>query len=80
MCVKRQRRCPELLEIREQALTEWTRAETFEEVRSTWARLGGLVTLHRYGREHFSLLARHRHGDPEALVQLAARMRRRAER
>ncbi len=80
MCAKRQRRCPELLRIREDALVEWTGAETFEEVRSTWSRLGGLVTLHRYGREHFSLLARHRHGDPEALVLLTVRMRRRGER
>jgi hypothetical protein len=79
MCAKRQRRCPELLEIRAEALEEWTEAETLEEVRATWARLGGLVTLHRYGREHFRLLARHRHGDPEALVQLAVRMRRRGE-
>ena len=80
MCQKRQHRCPALLELREEAFREWTGAETFEEVRSTWARLGGLVTLHRYGKEHFSLLARHRHGDPEALVQLAARIQRRTSR
>jgi hypothetical protein len=58
MCAKRQRRCPALLEIREQAFREWTRAETFEEVRVAWCRLGGRVTLHRYGREHFRRLAR----------------------
>jgi hypothetical protein len=57
---KRQRRCAVLLAIREEALIEWTRAETFEEVRSAWARLGGRTTLHRYGREHFSELARRR--------------------
>ena len=79
MCAKGQRRCPDLLELRESALMEWCGAETFEEVRSAWSRLGGLVVLHRYGREHFSLLARHRHGDPEARVLLTVRMRRRRE-
>jgi hypothetical protein len=58
MCQKRQRRCPALLQIREQAVMEWAKAETFEEVRSCWARLGGRTTLHRYGREHFSELAK----------------------
>ena len=59
MCQKkRQRRCPALLAIREEAFEEWTRAETFDQVRSCWARLGGRTTLHRYGREHFSELAR----------------------
>jgi hypothetical protein len=58
VCQKRQRRCPALLEIREEALREWTRAETFEEVRSCWGRLGGRVTLHRYGRGHFAALAK----------------------
>jgi hypothetical protein len=43
------------------------------------SRLGGKVTLHRYGSEHFSLLARHRHGNPEALPLLAARMQRRSK-
>jgi len=79
MCQKRERRCPILLHLREEALREWTRAETFEEVRSCWSRLGGKVVLHRYGREWFSLLARHCHGDPEALPLLAARMQRRRE-
>ncbi len=74
MCAKRQRRCPELVELRESALREWAGAETFEEVRAAWARLGGQVTLHRYGREHFSLMARSRWGDPEALPLLASRM------
>ena len=74
MCAKRQRRCPELVAIREASLTEWAGAESIEEVRAAWARLGGLTTLHRYGREHFSLLARSRWGDPEALPLLAARM------
>lgn len=77
MCAKRQRRCPDLLEIREQALREWAGAESFEEVRAAWARLGGLTTLHRYGREHFSLMARSRWGDAEALRLMAARMARR---
>jgi len=60
MCAKRQRRCPALLAIREEALMEWARAETFKEVRSCWSRLGGRTTLHRYGRSHFSELARRR--------------------
>jgi hypothetical protein len=50
MCAKRQRRCSALLAIREEVLMEWSRAETFEQVRSCWARLGGRTTLHRYGR------------------------------
>jgi hypothetical protein len=58
MCAKRQRRCPALLEIRDEALREWTKAETLEDVRSCWGRLGGRTTLHRYGREHFSELAK----------------------
>jgi hypothetical protein len=58
MCQKRQRRCPALLQIREEALEEWTRAETLSDVRRAWGRLGGRVTLHRYGREHFSELAK----------------------
>jgi hypothetical protein len=74
MCARRQRRCPALLAIREEAMREWSEAETLEEVRRAWPRLGGLVTLHRYGAGHFALLARHRHGDPEALPLLAARM------
>jgi hypothetical protein len=60
MCAKRQRRCAVLLQIREEALQEWTRAETFDQVRSCWSRLGGRTTLHRYGSEHFSELARRR--------------------
>ena len=60
MCAKRQRRCPVLLAIREEAFDEWTRAETFEEVCRVWARLGGRTTLHRYGRDHFAALARRR--------------------
>jgi hypothetical protein len=58
MCQKRQRRSPALLAIREVAFDEWTKAETFEQVRSCWSRLGGRTTLHRYGREHFSRLAK----------------------
>jgi len=77
---KRQRRCPDLLLFREEAMREWTKAATLEDVRACWSRLGGRVVLHRYGREHFRLLARHRHGDPEALELLAARMQRRASR
>jgi len=58
MCQKRQRRCPALLAIREEALQEWARAETLEEVRIAWGRLGGRVTRHRCGREHFAMLAK----------------------
>jgi hypothetical protein len=61
MCAKRQRRCPALLAIRQEALEEWIRAETLHDVRACWGRLGGRVTLHRYGRSHFSELARRRH-------------------
>jgi hypothetical protein len=58
MCAKRQRRCPELLRLRAAALEEWCAAETLHEVRVCWGRLGGRVTLHRYGREHFAALAK----------------------
>jgi hypothetical protein len=58
VCQKRQRRCAVALQLREEALQEWTRAETFEEVCRVWARLGGRTTLHRYGREHFARLAK----------------------
>lgn len=60
MCRKYARRCPDLLEIRDEALREWTTAETLHDVRVAWGRLGGRVTLHRYGRGHFSELARRR--------------------
>jgi hypothetical protein len=56
MCAKRQRRCAALLALREEALQEWARAETLHDVRVAWGRLGGRVTLHRYGREHFARL------------------------
>jgi hypothetical protein len=58
VCAKRQRRCSALLEIREEALQEWTRADTYSDVCRAWGRLGGRTTLHRYGRRHFSQLAR----------------------
>jgi hypothetical protein len=58
MCQKYGRRCAVALQLREEALMEWVRAETFEEVRTCWGRLGGRITLHRYGREHFSELAK----------------------
>ena len=61
MCAKRQRRCAELLQIRHEAVMEWADAATFEEVCRAWGRLGGRVTLHRYGPEHFSALAYRRH-------------------
>jgi len=58
VCAKRQRRCPELLAIREEAVEEWCRAETLGGVRVAWGRLGGRVTLHRYGRHHYRELGR----------------------
>ena len=58
MCAKRQRRCAVLIAIREEAFDEWAKAETFEQVRSCWTCLGGRTTLHRYGRRHFSELAK----------------------
>ena len=54
---KRERRCPALRQIREEAVMEWAVAETFEEVCRCWARLGGRTTLHRYGSEHFRRMA-----------------------
>jgi hypothetical protein len=61
MCERKyQRRCAALLEIREEALQEWCRAETYSDVCRAWGRLGGRVTLHRYGPAHFSELARRR--------------------
>ena len=60
MCQKHGRRCDALLEIREEALAEWTGAETYSDVCRAWGRLGGRVTLHRYGRGHFAELARRR--------------------
>ena len=79
MCRKYQRRCDALRELAQQALQEWAGAETLEDVRASWGRLGGLTTLHRYGRQHFVLLAWHRHGDREALPLLVARMQQRGE-
>jgi hypothetical protein len=58
MCAKRQRRCPELLRLRDAALMEWCSAETYSDVCRAWGRLGGRVTLHRYGREHFAMMAK----------------------
>jgi hypothetical protein len=60
VCAKRERRCPELLRLRDAALEEWTGAQTLSDVRRAWGRLGGRTTLHRYGRRHFSELARRR--------------------
>jgi hypothetical protein len=57
MCAKYQRRCAVLRQIREEALQEWARAETFEEVCRCWARLGGRTTLHRKGPSWFRELA-----------------------
>ncbi len=74
MCAKRERHCGTYLALQGAAYAEWEVAETLEAVRAAWGRLGGLATLHRYGREHFSLRARHRHGDVEATVLLYSRM------
>ena len=56
MCAKYQRRCAALQQMREEALEEWCRAETYSAVCRAWGRLGGRVTLHRYGRGHFAAL------------------------
>jgi hypothetical protein len=53
-------RCAALLRIREEAVEEWCKAETLHDVRVAWGRLGGRVTLHRYGRGRFAELARRR--------------------
>jgi hypothetical protein len=63
MCAKYQRRCPALLAIREEALQEWSRAETLRDVRVAWGRLGGLTTYHRHGSKHFAKLATRRWED-----------------
>ena len=55
---KRQRRCAVLLQIREEALLEWARAETLHDVRVAWGRLGGRTLLHRRGLGYFSELAK----------------------
>jgi hypothetical protein len=60
MCQKYQRRCAAVLAMREEALAEWTRAETLSDVRRAWGRLGGKVTLHRHGRGHFAEIGRRR--------------------
>ena len=64
MCQKRQHRCPVALQLREEALEEWTKAETYHDVVVCWGRLGGRVTLHRYGRGHFAQIARRRLSAP----------------
>ena len=68
VCQKRQRRTTALLEIREEALAEWCVAETLHDVRVAWGRLGGRVTLHRYGRMHFAELAKLRRRHREELA------------
>lgn len=60
VCRKHERRCAALLELRDQALMEWTVAESYSAVCAAWGRLGGRVTLHRYGPQHFARLARRR--------------------
>lgn len=60
VCQKYQRRCAVVLELREKAYSEWTEAETLRQVRAAWGRLGGRVTLHRYGVEHYRRAARSR--------------------
>jgi hypothetical protein len=60
MCQKRQRRCAVALQLRADALMERCAAETYSEVCRAWGRLGGKVTAHRYGPEHFAALARRR--------------------
>jgi hypothetical protein len=72
MCLKGQRRCEYRHALEDDAYREWEGAEELEDVRRAWARLGGRTTLHRYGREHFSLLARHRWGSAAAAAELAA--------
>jgi hypothetical protein len=65
MCQKRQRRCPVLLGMREEALEEWTTAETYSDVCRAWGRLGGRTTYHRYGTGHFREIRSRRRGVSE---------------
>lgn len=53
MCQKREHRCEEYRRMQEEAVQEWCSAMELTDVLATWGRLGGRVTLHRYGREHF---------------------------
>ena len=53
MCQKRQRHCAEYARITDDAYAEWCRAEALEQVRAAWGRMGGRVTAHRYGPDHF---------------------------
>jgi hypothetical protein len=62
MCAKYQRRCPEVLAYRDAAMAEWCRADSYSDVCRCWGRLGGRVTLHRYGRQHFAQIARSYNG------------------
>ena len=62
MCQKHQRRCSALLDLREQAVREWTEAQTYHDVVVCWGRLGGRTTYHRYGSQHFAQIARRRGG------------------
>lgn len=54
--------------------------QAYAEMCATWGRVGGMTTLDRYGRGHYSLLARCRWGDPAARLELASRMDRRRGR
>ena len=58
MCAKRQRHCREYEGFRQAAYAEWAGAETLAAVRASWGRFGGLVTMHRHGREHYRELGR----------------------
>jgi hypothetical protein len=60
MCRKYERRCAAMLQLRAEALAEWTVAESYSDVCRAWGRLGGRVTLHRYERPHFAEIARRR--------------------
>jgi hypothetical protein len=73
VCQKRQRRCAVALQLREEALMEWMRAETLHDVRACWGRLGGKITAHRFGPEHFAALSRRRRARPSHCAPSALR-------
>lgn len=51
-------RCDVWRVLQEQAITEWAEAEELGDVRACWGRLGGKVTLHRHGHQHFSMMGK----------------------
>lgn len=58
MCQKHQHHCDEYCKLREEAVSEWCEADSLSGVLATWGRMGGRVTLHRHGKEHYQRIGR----------------------